>query len=313
MITSPYKLDNVLLLDSVDITYLCCCSHSWHFLSCAIIDFNLPPKLSKKLHEVARCQIISWLLAEWMNPLGNYPSHKPPGRILQSLVEPGSSADLRPWDDGWQAIAHCAAPHPTWHTRGNMFSAKCTGLAGQSHEPESSSALITLWPWQVLQLSSQFARWHHWEGGEVCPSPTHSATLTAVILRGCQPDPILRTALDNSRKAEKMVWGQTSVRPTSAAAFESFLTRAEVRATPLSEMARWKRFLARGDNTWKDRVEKGSLCSRGGWSSRAIPVHNPILDCSHGDHGPSICEKTSAGGRQEQSEGQNRWCGAHWL
>ena len=46
-----------------------------------------------------------------------------------------------------------------------------------------------------------------------------------------------------------MVCGQASVRPTSAAAFESLLTRVEMRATPLSEMARWKRFLARGDNT----------------------------------------------------------------
>ena len=46
-----------------------------------------------------------------------------------------------------------------------------------------------------------------------------------------------------------MVCRQSSMRPTSAATFESLLTRAEVRATPLSEMARWKRFLARGDNT----------------------------------------------------------------
>ena len=41
--------------------------------------------------------------------------------------------------------------------------------------------------------------------GEVCPSPTCSATLTSVILRGCQPDPILRTALDNSRRAVRGV------------------------------------------------------------------------------------------------------------
>ena len=69
---------------------------------------------------------------------------------------------------------------------------------------------------------------------------------------------------DNSRRAEQRVWGQASVRPTLAAAFMSVWTRTEVRATPLSEMARWKRFLARGDNTWEEGGEKGSLCSQEG-------------------------------------------------
>lgn len=78
-----------------------------------------------------------------------------------------SLADLRRWErqHRWPATAHCAAPHPTWHTLGNMSSGKCTGLAAQSHEPKSSSALITLWAWQVLQLSSWFAQWRKGEVG----------------------------------------------------------------------------------------------------------------------------------------------------
>ena len=120
---------------------------------------------------------------------------------------------------------------------------------------------------RLLYFSSlpQFAQWENWEGGVTCVLVPHvQPLLPSTIFWGCQPDWTLRKGPDNSRRAERKVWGQTRVRPTAAAAFESFLTRAEVRATPLSEMARWKRFLARGDNTWKDRVEKGSLCSQEG-------------------------------------------------
>lgn len=54
----------------------------------------------------------------------------------------------------------------------------------------------------------------------------------------------------------------------------SFLTRPTVRATPLSEMARWKRFLAKGDNTWEPSQEKGSQCS-GVFKSH--PIHGSAL------------------------------------
>jgi hypothetical protein len=50
----------------------------------------------------------------------------------------------------------------------------------------------------------------------------------------------------------------TRVRLTSAMGLTSFLIRGAVRATPLSEMALWKRFLAKGDNTWQRRREEES-------------------------------------------------------
>lgn len=57
-------------------------------------------------------------------------------------------------------------------------------------------------------------------------------------------------------------------------AFESALTKAAMRATPLSEMARWKRFLARGDNTWEESGEEERLGSRGG-GLRELPHLGP--------------------------------------
>ena len=136
--------------------------------------------------------------------------------------------------ESWAWVQLC--PHHSLTWRGSCTSALCPSL-----------------------LSGRTGR------GVTCVLVPHVQPLLAsTIFWGCQPDWTLRKGPDNSRRAERKVWGQTRVRPTAAAAFESFLTRAEVRATPLSEMARWKRFLARGDNTWKDRVEKGSLCSQEG-------------------------------------------------
>lgn len=43
--------------------------------------------------------------------------------------------------------------------------------------------------------------------------------------------------------------------PTWATAWVFFLSRFVVRTTPLSEMALWKRFLARGDKTWQGRED----------------------------------------------------------
>ena len=131
-----------------------------------------------------------------------------------------------------------------------------------SLSPALPSSLADLGEALVLQLSAPVCSVVELGVGVRCVLvPPVQPLLTSMIFWGCQPDWTLRKGPDNSRRAERKVWGQTSVRPTLAAAFESFLTIAEVRATPLSEMARWKRFLARGDNTWKDRVEKGSLCS----------------------------------------------------
>ena len=104
-----------------------------------------------------------------------------------------------------------------------------------------------------------------------------------------------------------MVCGQSSVRPTSAATFESLLTRAEVRATPLSEMARWKRFLARGDNTCRTVLRREFMLTGGrGFVHEEPHPSSPLSWTAPLEAWAWFCEKTSAGGRQEQSEGQNR-------
>jgi hypothetical protein len=42
--------------------------------------------------------------------------------------------------------------------------------------------------------------------------------------------------------------------------FTSVVIRAAVRDTPLSEMALWKRFLAKGDKTWQGKEEEENVC-----------------------------------------------------
>jgi hypothetical protein len=63
------------------------------------------------------------------------------------------------------------------------------------------------------------------------------------------------------RREDKRTQEQHWVEFTSAKGLVFFLTRPAVRATPLSEIALWKRFLAKGDNTWQRQVEKVTLYS----------------------------------------------------
>lgn len=142
---------------------------------------------------------------EWLNECSrNLPqSQAPRENPLQAHMRPMSSADSDTEGGNTDATAHCAAPHPTWHTLGRMFSAKCAGAGS----PESR-ARVQLCPHHWLTLTSSSAlcpsllsrRTGRWGG--VCPRPSWSATLTAMILWGCQPDPVIRKGPDNFSRAE---------------------------------------------------------------------------------------------------------------
>ena len=141
---------------------------------------------------------------EWMNAPGTYPSHKPPGKIHSRLTWGQWVQQTQTLREATQMPLPTVQPlNPTWHTLGCMFIAKCAGAGS----PESRARVqLCSHHWLTLTsssavcpslLSRRTGRW-----GGVCPRPSWSATLTAMILWGCQPDPAIRKGPDNFSRAE---------------------------------------------------------------------------------------------------------------
>ena len=72
-------------------------------------------------------------------------------------------------------------------------------------------------------------------------------------------NPVERKIPEDPRRAKGTDAVQSGV-CTSATGLTSFVNIALVRITALSEMALWKRFLARGESTWNGREEEEEIC-----------------------------------------------------
>ena len=124
--------------------------------------------------------LLSEWMNQWMNSSGTHPSHKPPRRIHSRPTWykwVHQTSDPERGKTQWQSTRHI---QPSTPPLGNMVSGPCMGLAAQSHELESGSALITRWPWQVLPLSAP-----------VCSAVEGGGGLRCVLVLPAQPPSLL--------------------------------------------------------------------------------------------------------------------------
>ena len=210
-----------------------------------------------------------------------------------------SSADSEPergntGDRPLPTLQPLTPPGTLWET-GSVESAR----GWQSRVTSPSPALPSSLSWPVLQLSSRFVQWHK---GEVRRgvsfsymfSHPHLCDSSRMSARPHSKNSPWQLQEGSAWCAGRPVWDLPQLQPSSPSwpGWKWGPRRSQ----------RWPG----GRDSWPGGITpagpcwEGSLCSWGGWSSTAIPIHYPHLDC--GDHGPSICEKTSAGGRQEQRD-----------
>ena len=100
---------------------------------------------------------------------------------------------------------------------------------------------------------------------------SHSSppVLTSGIRWAFKMNPVERKIPEDPRRAKGTDAVQSGV-CTSATGLTSSVNIALVRTTALSEMALWKRFLARGDSTWKGRGGELTLKGDGQWLAHLV-------------------------------------------
>ena len=134
-----------------------------------------------------------------------YPSHKPPGKIHSRLTWGQWVQQTQTLREATRMTGCCPLYSPAPHLAhvGTHGRAKCTG-AGSPESwarvqlcPHHRLTLTSTSPLCPSLLSRRTGRW-----GGVCPHPSWSATLTCMILWGCQPDPVVRKGPDNFGRAE---------------------------------------------------------------------------------------------------------------